>query len=206
MVEAFDAHVREQLPWYDIATGVVAHIARHFITPHSIVVDVGASTGNIGRAIEPTILSRHAHLIALDNSEQMVERYTGPGSPAFGDVTEFDFATRNPSLIVCFLCLMFVDPHVRRETIERMKDSLRAGGGLIVFDKREPLGGEVGSILYRLTLAAKYEAGAKADEIISKELSLAGVQRPLADAELRDFVEVFRFGDFAGWLYAKPKG
>ena len=29
----FDGHVREQLPWYDMATAAVAMIARHYI-PH----------------------------------------------------------------------------------------------------------------------------------------------------------------------------
>ena len=46
--------------------------------------------------------------------------------------------------------------------------------------------------------------GAKTpDEIIAKELSLAGVQRPLSEEELPGFTPVFRFGDFAGWLYEK---
>ena len=86
-----------------------------------------------------------------------------------------------------------------------MTSALRPGGAMIVFDKREPGGGEVGQITYRLTLAAKYENGAPADEIIRKELALAGVQRPLHPSELADFYEVFRFGDFSGWLYAAGK-
>jgi malate dehydrogenase (oxaloacetate-decarboxylating)(NADP+) len=31
VAKGFDRHVREQLPWYGIATGAVAHIARHFV-------------------------------------------------------------------------------------------------------------------------------------------------------------------------------
>jgi tRNA (cmo5U34)-methyltransferase len=87
--------------------------------------------------------------------------------------------------------------------LESWKDALKIGGAIIVFDKAEPLGGYAGTILSRLTLAAKYEAGATPDEIIRKELSLAGVQRPLSRNELDGFDEIFRFGDFAGWLYIK---
>ena len=47
---AFDSHVREQLPWYDIATGIVGHLARSYVPRGGSVVDVGASTGNVGRA------------------------------------------------------------------------------------------------------------------------------------------------------------
>ena len=37
--------------------------------------------------------------------------------------------------------------------------------------------------------------------MIKKELSLSGIQRPLYPGELgEDAVEVFRFGDFAGWI------
>lgn len=53
----------------------------------------------------------------------------------------------------------------------------------------------------RIILAAKLAAGADATSILLKELSLGGVQRPVAVAELGPgAVEWFRFGDFAGWL------
>ena len=39
-----------------------------------------------------------------------------------------------------------------------------------------------------------------------KELSLSGVQRPLYRGALGpDAVEVFRFGDFAGWLIERKR-
>ena len=38
------------------------------------------------------------------------------------------------------------------------------------------------------------------EEIIAKELSLAGVQRPLREEELAGFAQLFRFGDFGGWI------
>ena len=49
-------------------------------------------------------------------------------------------------------------------------------------------------------LAGKVAAGVNAREVLAKELSLAGVQRPLAQHELPGAVEIFRFGDFAGWI------
>lgn len=40
-----------------------------------------------------------------------------------------------------------------------------------------------------------------AQEILEKEMSLSGIQRPLANREIpKNFVEVFRMGDFAGWV------
>ena len=51
----FDAHVREQLPWYGMATESVALIARHYIPRRGLIYDLGASTGNVGRALSPTL-------------------------------------------------------------------------------------------------------------------------------------------------------
>lgn len=200
----FDKHVREQLPWYALATGLVAHLARHYIPEGGAVIDLGASTGNIGRALSETLDVRRARLVAVDNSADMAATYAGPGSIVVDDARRFDFAKEEPDLIIAFLVLMFVPVADRADLVRRMRAAVRPGGAVVVFDKMEPIGGHAGSAIYRLTLAAKHEAGALADEIIAKELSLAGVQRPMSAAELTDFMPVFRFGDFAGWLYERP--
>ena len=47
----------------------------------------------------------------------------------------------------------------------------------------------------------KINNGVNPEDIIKKELSLNGVQRPLDKNELpSNSIEVFRFGDFAGWV------
>ncbi len=200
----FDKHVREQLPWYDLATGIVTHVGRHYLPEGGTVIDIGASTGNIARALEPTLKARKAHLLALDNAADMLDRYDAPGTPVVADARTYDFAAADPDLIVAFLVLMFLPVADRAGVIARLKAAVRPGGAVIVFDKMQARGGHVGSVIYRMTLAAKYEGGAPPDEIIAKELSLAGVQRPMSDDELPGFEPIFRFGDFAGWLYERP--
>jgi tRNA (cmo5U34)-methyltransferase len=200
---AFDSHVREQLPWYDVATGIVAHLARSYVPQGGVVVDVGASTGNVGRAIAKTLEARKASLVAVDSSHDMVAVYDAPGQFVVADAVDFDFAARKPDLIVCFLSLMFVPVSARAALVERMRASLAPGGAVVVFDKMIPNAGYLGTVAFRLTLAAKYEAGAKPYEIIAKELSIEGLQRPMSPAELPGFVEVFRFGDFAGFVHER---
>jgi tRNA (cmo5U34)-methyltransferase len=198
IAEAFDAHVREQLPWYDIATGIVAAVGRAFIPEGGTVYDVGASTGNIGRTLEPTLKARQARLVALEPSQDMRARYKGPGEIKAYGAEDCDF--EGADLIVCFLVLMFIPVSERASVIQKMRAALRPGGALVVFDKLAPAAGDVGSLTMRLTLTAKYEAGASAEAVIAKELSLAGVQRPLYPAELKGFSPIFRFGDFGGWI------
>jgi tRNA (cmo5U34)-methyltransferase len=52
----------------------------------------------------------------------------------------------------------------------------------------------------RLTFDWKLRNGASPDQIITKELSLSGVQRPMTISELPDAKEFFRFGEFVGWI------
>lgn len=197
----FDSHVRESLPWYDLATGVVAHIARAYLPIGGHVIDVGASTGNIGRALEPLLKARNVRFTPIDSSPEMAEVYRGPGILLPSDARAFDFDRACPDLIVCFLSLMFIPVFGRRKVIQQMTRAVRPGGAVVVFDKMTPRPGYAGTVSYRLTLAAKMDAGATPAEIVEKELSITGVQRPIEDQEMGGFVEIFRFGDFAGWLW-----
>ena len=200
---AFDLHVREQLPWYELATGIVAHVARCYVPMRGIVIDVGASTGNVGRALAPMLDGREADLIAIDAAADMAKVYDGPGQFVIADAVDFDFGARKPNVIICFLALMFVPVADRAGLIKTMSDAIAPGGALVIFDKMIPRPGYIGTVAYRLTLAAKQEAGATPAEIVAKELSISGVQRPLDENELSGFVEVFRFGDFAGFVLEK---
>jgi tRNA (cmo5U34)-methyltransferase len=203
VADGFDRHVREQLPWYDLTTGVIAHFARHYIPQNGKVYDVGASTGNIGKALADTLKSRNAELTAIEPSQEMADKYTGPGKLVVADARGFDWKPYD--LAVCFLVLMFITPFERREIIRKLKANCNSGGAILLFDKCQPVGGYPSVVMQRLTLAGKVAAGVSSDEVIAKELSLAGAQRPLAKSEIPpEAIEIFRFGDFAGWLIEAP--
>lgn len=200
VADAFDAHVREQLPWYDLTTGIVAHIARHYIPENGRVYDIGASTGNIGRALATTIESRHAEFVPIEASKEMCDIYVGPGDVVHADATKYEF--KQFDLAICFLVLMFLTPYQRMELVNRLRLLCNLGGAILIFDKCQPVGGYPSTIMARMTLAGKVAAGAKAEDVIAKELSLAGAQRPLAKSELpANTIEIFRYGDFAGYLW-----
>jgi tRNA (cmo5U34)-methyltransferase len=95
---------------------------------------------------------------------------------------------------------MFTAPHLRPSFIERLLASKRDGGCVIVVDKQESHGGYIGTIMARLTLAGKLATGTSEVDIVTKELSLIGIQRPLDIGQFPNPVEVFRFGEFAGWV------
>jgi tRNA (cmo5U34)-methyltransferase len=204
VAEAFERHVREQLPWYELATGAVAHVGRHYIPENGVVYDLGASTGNIGRALAPTISARHGDLIAIESSAQMARRWVTPDCDCDLVITDVREVEWQPfDLAVSFLTMMFVPIGARRELVETLLRYRRPGGAIIVVDKSEATTGYAATVMWRLALAGKVAAGVPAGDIVAKELSLGGVQRPIDPALLGpSALEFFRFGDFAGWLLA----
>jgi tRNA (cmo5U34)-methyltransferase len=200
IADAFDHHVREQLPWYDLTTNLVAHIARHYIPEGGRVYDIGASTGNIGRSISDTLEKRKAEFIAIESSKEMCEKYAGPPRVVCEDACSFEY--KSFDLAICFLVLMFMTPNQRAELIQKLQRMCRLGGAIVIFDKLQPVSGYPATVLSRLTIAGKVASGAEPKDIIAKELSLAGAQRPLAPSEIPlGSIEVFRFGEFAGYLW-----
>ena len=202
VASGFDRHVREQLPWYDLVTGAVAHIARHYIPKNGLVYDIGASTGNIGQAIEETIVERKAKLVGIESSAEMCARYKAPGELVQIDALDYRFQPYD--LAICYLVLMFLPVGKRQEFIDYLKSLIKPGGALLIVDKCEAATGYEATVFWRLTLAGKIASGVDAESVIAKELSLSGVQRPLDPAMLGDdAVQWFRFGDFAGWIVTK---
>jgi tRNA (cmo5U34)-methyltransferase len=202
IADAFDSHVREQLPWYDLVTDAVEHIARHYIPENGLVYDIGASTGNVGRAISDILYARSARLIAVEKEAEMSAKYSGPGDIVVSDALDIDFEPFDFGVI--FLSAIFMAPHKRGEFFSRFRNALRPGGAIVLVERMEAKAGYVSTIIARLTLSNKLKAGATPDDIISKELSLSGIQRPIVEKELPEgAIEFFRLGDFAGWIVQK---
>lgn len=197
IAQAFDDHVREQLPWYDLATGVAAHLIRHYLPDRGVLYDIGASTGNITSAVRQTIIDRRAEVVPLEPSVEMAEMYQGEGSPVLERAEDHEFKPFD--VAVMFLTMMFVPVSKRDRLVLDLLKNCRPGGCVIIFDKCEPESGYIATVMNRLTLAGKVATGVPADEILKKELSLSGCQRPYT-CESSNAVEVFRFGDFAGWV------
>jgi tRNA (cmo5U34)-methyltransferase len=199
VAERFDRHVREQLPWYDIATQSVVHFARHYIPHGGVVYDIGASTGNIGRAIAHVLSERKAHFTAIEESAEMVEKYVGPKPIIVANAIDYGFQPFD--FAVCFLVLMFIPIGQRVLFVEKLRKLIKPGGCILVVDKLNTPSGYFGTVARRLTMQWKVNTGVSAQEIIEKELSLAGYQRPIEpDVLLAGARQFFQFGEFAGWV------
>lgn len=203
VANGFERHVREQLPWYDLATNAITHIARHYIPEGGLVYDIGAATGNISRALAPVLQARGAHIINVEPSGAMCEIFEGPGEVLCTKAEEQDYESFD--LAVLFLTLMFIEPRRRKSLMQHLRQACKPGGAIIVFDKLEPTNGYLATVMSRLALAGKRAAGVDPAEIVEKELSLSGVQRPIRVEQLCGDAHLwFQFGDFAGYVIERP--
>tara|TARA_Y100000310_G_C20677315_1_gene813841 strand:- start:456 stop:1112 length:657 start_codon:yes stop_codon:yes gene_type:complete len=199
IAKGFDEHVREQLPWYDLVTSMIVHYARNYIPQNGVVYDIGCSTGNIGIAIQDILQSRQCKFIAIDNSQDMENAYRGPELFTRADIETYDFGMYDFGIM--FLSLMFVRVNRRGEVLRNIRRLRNPGGALIVFDKMQHAGGYAGTVLQRLALSEKIRAGVSPSNVIDKELSLSGVQRPLESSLIEEATPIFQFGEFRGFLF-----
>jgi len=195
----FEKHVREQLPWYDLTTKAVEHIARHYIPVGGNVYDIGASTGNIGKVLAPVLEERKASLISIEESKEMAAIWKGPGELKISDAVDYDFDMFD--FAVLFLVLMFIPITKRKAFILKLHSLIKPGGAIVIVDKINTPPGYSGTVMRRMAMRWKLDSGTPENEIVRKELSLAGAQRPLDESILFPYAQKwFQFGEFAGWI------
>ena len=135
VAQNFDVHVREQLPWYELATGIMAHCVRHYLPQNGVMYDLGCSTGNVEIALDETLTKRNNEYIPIDNSKEMLDQYKGSRDVKIANIESY--AYKNYDVCVSFLVLMFLSLDERETLLETLLSKLNEGGCLIVFDKTE---------------------------------------------------------------------
>ena len=205
IAETFDSHVREQLPWYDMVTDAVVYIARNYLPEFGVVVDIGASTGNMVDKLMPLTFERMADVVAIEKSISMCDvlknKYKKSDCVVVenSDVTKGDLPKAN--VYILFLTMMFIPIDKRKALMDSMRANCKQGGVIVVVDKICDHGGYFATVLKRLTMQFKLQQGAKPEDVLTKEMSLAGVQIPIDPAILgADAKQFFRMGEFAGWV------
>ena len=205
IAETFDSHVREQLPWYDMVTDAVCYITRNYLTDGGVVVDIGASTGNMIDKLMPLVEERWADVVAIEKSQSMCKilqkKYKQSDSVVIENNDVINHELPNADVLIVFLTMMFIPIRKRKALMSALRASCKQGGIIIVVDKVADHDGYFSTVLKRLTMQFKLQQGAKPEDVLNKEMSLAGIQIPIDPAILgEDAKQFFRMGEFAGWV------
>jgi len=189
------------LPFYDLVTDAIKVIVQNYLQLNGLIYDIGASTGNITQKIHSIALERQAKMISLESSEEMANTWKGVGSIQVVDACSFDYDKFD--VAICNLVLMFMPLEDRKNLLKNLVAKAKKGGAIILVEKTLVDGGYFGTVLRRMTWQWKLSGGATYEEIVKKELSLSGIQRPFDENELLyEFhaKEFFRLGEFCGWV------
>jgi tRNA (cmo5U34)-methyltransferase len=199
LAKGFDPYVKGQLPWYDLATGLVTQVCENYLpTSGGRLYDIGASTGNVTNSMRELLQNRNVETISLENSESMCGEWSGFGELVCTDALGYEF--QEFDVAVCFLTLMFLPVKDLHSFWDKLVSKCRQGGCIILVDKFEAPSGYAGTVIRRMTLRQKLNSGVSPEEIIEKELSLSGVQRPLSSKYKTDSC-FFKVGEFEGYIY-----
>jgi tRNA (cmo5U34)-methyltransferase len=184
----------------------VSYIIRNYLPQRGVVVDIGASTGNMVHKIAPLVSERLGEIIAIEKSASMCNVLTSKYAKKTDwiHVKEMDITkTIMPKgdVYIMFLTMMFIPVEHRKALINSMRANCKRGGVIVVVDKVCDHGGYFSTVLKRLTMHFKLQQGAKPEDVLTKEMSLAGIQIPIDPAILGDEAkQFFRMGEFAGWI------
>lgn len=147
---------------------------------------------------------RSCYITAIEKSESMFDKlknkYANESCIELVDSDVMDIELPKAKVYILFLTLMFIPIHQRQKLMQRIKDKCEEGGVIIIVDKVCDHHGYFSTVLKRLTMHFKLLQGAKPEDVLIKEMSLAGVQIPIDISLLGNAKEFFRMGEFAGWV------
>jgi tRNA (cmo5U34)-methyltransferase len=195
----FNEHVEEQLPWYELASRLIAFYAKAYLYERSTIYDLGCSTGNIAKRLQSFIVEKHIYYKGFDSSREILKENSA-GLPTYNvDINDIKF--ESPDVIVSMLTMLFIPKRKRKMLFQAIYDSLPSGGAFILLERfTQPDFLSLTSA--RLILSEKKDSG---DNILKKELSLVGSQFLLSKSELPgEPHNIFTFADFIGYLIEKP--
>ena len=185
VVGVFNDMIRRSVPGYGQIINSIGDLANKFVTNNSHVYDLGCSLGAATLSIRRRIQDRDCRIIAVDNSQAMVERcqenltsYVSntPVDLICGDI--MDIQIQNASLVVLNFTMQFLAPDDRSQLIKKIYDGLNPGGLFILSEKLYFEHTEIQSALDELHLDFKRANGYSELEISQKRSSLENVMKP----------------------------
>ena len=142
VVRVFPDMIARSVPGYELVVPMIGMLARRYAQEGSQIYDLGCSLGAASLAMSRAIRTRVYRIIAVDNSEAMVDRcrniLTENPSSIPIDVrlqNMLDTPIENASVVVLNFTLQFLDREQRQTLINRISAGMRKGGVLIISEK-----------------------------------------------------------------------
>lgn len=142
VVKVFPDMIARSVPGYELVVPMIGMLARRYAQPGSRIYDLGCSLGAASLAMSLAVRTHGTEIIAVDNSEAMIERCKKNLADKKGSVpiklrleNIMDTPIENASVVVLNFTLQFLDSDQRQIMIQRIAEGLREGGVLIMSEK-----------------------------------------------------------------------
>lgn len=217
--DCFANMLERSIPDYSSMRGLTTKIARRFVTPRSVIADIGCSRGD---AIAPLVDAFGAQntFVLQDVSEPMLAacrmRFSGMIGAGVLRVESNDIRKgvgfSCASVVLSVLTLQFTPIEYRHQIVESVFNALNPGGALLLVEKVLGNNPQSDRLLTDLYLDEKREHAYTEEQIASKRKALEGVLVPVSAEWNRDFLvragfktvcEYWRYLNFVGFMAVK---
>jgi len=216
IVDKFDEHIRRSIPLCEEGRRYVADLSTFFVSPRSLVYELGVSTGALAKQVLERNQNKHFRYVGIDIVPEMTVAagLNLQDDPRFivetADVMDYGFQTA--SLFLSYYTVQFIPPKSRQTLINKVYEKLEWGGAFIMYEKVRGPDARFQDILTQLYAEFKLDNGFSPDEIFNKTKALKGVLEPfstmgnlglLSRAGFHDVMLVHKFYCFEGYLAIK---
>ncbi len=142
VVDVFPDMISRSVPGYETIITHTGELAARFVQPDTNCYDLGCSLGASTVAISHCIEGRNASVIAVDNSDAMLQKCRGildadraTTAVELVNADICDIHIHNASMVVMNFTLQFVPVGKRPALLEKIYRGLNPGGCLIISEK-----------------------------------------------------------------------
>jgi len=142
VVKVFPDMISRSVPGYELVVPMIGMLARRYARDDSTLYDLGCSLGAVSLAMGLAVRAGGAKIVAVDNSEAMVERCRRivaenpravPINVRLQNIS--DTPIENASVVVLNFTLQFLDLEERQALIDRIAAGMLDDGVLILSEK-----------------------------------------------------------------------
>jgi tRNA (cmo5U34)-methyltransferase len=145
VAQVFDDMAQRSIPDYHETLKTIAQMAKVFYKPHTLLYDLGCSTGNASIACANALYPTAASIYAVDTSIQMIERFLQNQKQLAKELSHctiythcmdvLDIDWQPTSVVLLNYVLQFLHPDSRIQLLTSIRKNLIPGGILILSEK-----------------------------------------------------------------------
>ncbi|AMA65200.1 tRNA (cmo5U34)-methyltransferase [Candidatus Arsenophonus lipoptenae] len=190
VVEVFPDMIRRSIPGYSNIITMIGILVTQYVTPNSIIYDLGCSLGTVTLSILRNIRVNNCKIIAIDNSAAMIKhckrfinkyRKNTSGINTTVEIIKgnlIDINIENASMVILNFTLQFISPSLRQQLINRIYQGMNPGGILMLSEKFNFENQKINSLLFKMHYNFKRANGYSELEIHQKYNMLKNIMLP----------------------------